>query len=192
MNKDDIRKNILKERSLLSESQRREFNQAIYQRLINSDLYQKSKIIFAFASFGSEVDTWTILDHAMHEGKRVYLPRVEGKIMNFYELKDIQSLEPSKFGILEPKTEEANRYLVETDPNQIKVMIMPGLAFDTKGNRIGYGAGYYDKYLNSFPKDHFIKAAIAYDFQIFDYLVSDPYDIPVDIIITPSKYLPIK
>jgi 5-formyltetrahydrofolate cyclo-ligase len=69
------------------------------------------------------------------------------------------------------------------------LMLLPGLAFDLGGNRIGYGAGYYDRYLSKHQKDHFLKVALAYDFQVYDHLEADEFDIRADLILTPTRLI---
>jgi len=131
------------------------------------------------------------------------------KEMDFYEIYNTNAFILSKFGILEPMNEEKNRYKGteeiingnsitnyqdlqenEHENNQrLKLMLLPGLAFDPYGNRIGYGAGFYDSYLRKHLKDNFFKIALAYDFQILGLINTKDHDVRADMIITPSKII---
>lgn len=175
-------------RNKLSDDLRKEYNQKIQERLFALDVFKMCSMLFTYVSFGSEVDTIAIIEKAIKMNKRVYVPKVEGKKMNFYEIFDLDGLIRSKFGILEP---EGNTDIYESSEgkNQLKLMLLPGLAFDKSGNRIGYGAGYYDRYLGSYPIDEWIKIALAYDFQIMEHLAATQYDIRTDYIITNEKLI---
>jgi len=129
--------------------------------------------------------------------------------MNFYEIHNTNEFIKSKFGILEPMNKEKYRYkgteeiinsisissYQNSQENEheinrkLKLMLLPGLAFDPFGNRIGYGAGYYDNYLRKHLKDNFLQIALAYDFQILERINATDQDMRADMIITPSKII---
>ena len=186
MNKSEIRNIMKSQRNQLSKNIRDEYNCSIREKLFEFDEYRECKIIFSYLSFGSEVDTIDIIGNALDLSKNVYIPRVEGSEMNFYRINNLQGLIRSKFGVLEPDPSLHEKYNTFNLSNKKKLMILPGLAFDSRGNRIGYGAGYYDRCLVNFDSDDFIKVALAYNFQIIEDIPSNQYDIPVDYIITPE------
>lgn len=155
------------------------------QILLNSDFYKGSKSIFTFLSFGSEIDTYLIIERALKDNKVVALPYMTGKPheMVFIKIKSLSELCKNKIGIYEPIYDEEN--IVVSDENTI--IIVPGLVFDLKGYRIGYGGGYYDKYLSE--NQYMISAGFAYDFQITDNIPRDEYDVKTNIIITDRRVI---
>lgn len=206
MTKNQIRINFKELRNNLTPEEQSKLSSDIREKLFLTESYRKCKKLFTFVSFQSEVDTQEIIRQALRMGKQVYIPRVEGKAMNFYEISDLKDLLPSQYGVLEPADDETKRYLSDMDKsistrepfcnpyniinvNNINLMLLPGLAFDRKGNRIGYGAGYYDRYLVTHPEANFYKLAVAYDFQALEEIPSEEFDIKVDAIITPTRFI---
>lgn len=189
MTKVEIRINQKKLRSELSEEERRQFDACILHQLMNTEEYLSCKRLFVYMSFQSEINTIDIIDQSILQGKQVYIPRVEAHGLEFYEITSRKGLVRSTYGILEPAVDKENRFLSTSDGRERKenVMLLPGLAFDPYGNRIGYGAGYYDKYLTKQGADVFHKLALAYDFQIMEQIPSEEFDIRADEIITPTK-----
>jgi 5-formyltetrahydrofolate cyclo-ligase len=111
--------------------------------------------------------------------------------MEFYRMDHLEDLEPSRFGVPEPDPVASRRYhkLDKSEKIDAPLMLLPGLAFDPYGNRIGYGAGYYDKFLSKYPRDYFYKLGICYDFQVVERIDAEEYDICADAILTPSRRL---
>jgi 5-formyltetrahydrofolate cyclo-ligase len=176
---------------MLSVEERKSYSQLIQERLRMTKEYQNCNHLFAFVSFGTEVNTLDIIRQAFIDNKKVSVPKVEAKGMEFYEVHSLDGLISSKFGVPEPLSSEDTRYKTmihssETEQEN-RLMLLPGLAFDSTGNRIGYGAGYYDRYLSKFPSNHFYKMAIAYDFQLMEQITAEDYDIKADAIITPTQ-----
>ena len=112
---------------------------------------------------------------AYASGKHVAVPKVQGEIMHFYEITALSDCVPGAFGILEPAGEEKDRIATPG------FMLVPGLAFDKNGNRLGYGGGFYDKYLAS--HEEIITAALGYDFQIVEKVPSESHDRRMDYLI---------
>lgn len=205
MTKDEIRRKQKKLRNGLSQKEWEYLCDAMGNRLFQTQAYQKSENIFSFVSFQSEADTKKIILRALLDGKKVFVPRVEAKRMDFYEIHALDGLIISSYGISEPPAIEENKYQGIQAGNRYQnpeehsyaneyfkyknLMLLPGLAFDPKGNRIGYGAGYYDRYLTAFPESHFYKIAIAFDFQLMEQIESDEYDRKADAILTPTRLL---
>ncbi|MFT4144114.1 MAG: 5-formyltetrahydrofolate cyclo-ligase [Mobilitalea sp.] len=193
MTKAQIRANQKLLRNQLSSGEQMLLNKEVRERLYQTEAYAKCTNIFTFVSFGSEIDTHEIFHKAIADGKRVYVPRVEGKQIEFYRLLDLALLIKSKYGILEPLMDE-DLHHIPSDSNfnnnkYQNLMLLPGLAFDIKGNRIGYGAGYYDKFLSLHMDNYFYKIAIGYDFQVLDELPAEEYDRRTNMIITPSRQI---
>lgn len=172
--KEKLRKNFL----ALRDSAYTDLKDKKIQNLfLNSDLYRQCKSIFTYVNMGSEVETKMIIRTALDDKKIVAVPKIlNNKNMIFVRITSFEDLKLGKFNILEPiSTDE-----IESDFET--VFLIPALAFDIKNYRLGYGGGYYDRYL----KDSVClkKVGLAYSFQIVDSLPTDKHDIPVDIVIT--------
>jgi len=179
LNKDQLRKKMTKERSNQSKKEKKRKDQSIYAQVIKDEDYINADSVFLFLSFGSEIETKTIVQDALQQKKKVFLPKVVGKKLELFEVKDLENLERSKYGILEP-----NDQCKGIGNCAIDFILMPGLAFDESGGRVGYGGGFYDRYIASLPNYKAIpKVAIAYDFQIIKQVPMNEFDIPVDRII---------
>ncbi len=190
MTKVEIRRSMKELRSNISMDDRKAYDDLIRQSLLCTKVYRQCRRLFCYISFHSELNTKEIILQALREDKQVYVPRVEEEHrMEFYRIDNFKSLKRSSFNILEPLPDEERRYQENTtnEASGVNLMILPGLAFDLMGNRIGYGAGYYDRYLSSYPKDHFYKIAACYDFQLIEHITAYEYDVRADAIITPTK-----
>ena len=180
MNKENIRKRINEKRNGLTEVQKNTLDDIIFNKVLLSEDYRKSKNLFIFVSFRTEVDTHRIIKKALKDGKNVSVPKIISrekgmiavKINHFHELKS------GAYGILEP--EDINLRMEES---AIDLSYIPGLAFDRAGGRIGYGGGYYDRFLKMTRKDS-KKIALAYSFQILDCIPKEKHDILMDRIIS--------
>lgn len=181
--KKDLRKIILNKRNSIDNSTKEEMDRELFNKLINLDLYKEAKNIFIYLSFGSEIDTKPIIDRALEEGKEVYIPKVYkiNKEMRAIRLNTFEDLEKNSMGILEPK-DDFNFIAKE----KIDLIIVPGTVFDFKGNRIGYGGGYYDRFLSDIEEKR-NKIVLAYELQIVDNIEAEEHDIKVDYIITNSR-----
>ncbi len=139
----------------------------IWHHLEQSALYQKARQIFAYASFGSEVETYTMIESSRRLGKRVCLPRVNTgtadpqaeRTMEFREISMPHTVERSRFGIYEPAFWEQI-----CTPEEDTLILVPGLAFDYAGGRIGFGKGFYDRYLSRFRQG--IRMGVCFEFQV--------------------------
>ncbi|MGO1370042.1 5-formyltetrahydrofolate cyclo-ligase [Senegalia sp. (in: firmicutes)] len=184
--KKQLRKKILNERKKLSKEEVNTLSEKIISYLIKMEEFKNSKTIMTYLSFKEEVNTFKLIEKMMDLEKNV-LTTYTDKNKNIIvpcKLKDLdESLDENPFGYLEPKED----LIEEVDPGQIDLIITPGLAFDKKGNRIGYGGGYYDKLLARAPQA--IKIALSYDFQILSKVPNGKFDIPVDYIVTPTKII---
>ena len=144
----------------------------IAQRLFSCALYQEAEEVFCYASYGSETDTSRIIEESLRLGKRTAVPKVTGeRRMEFYYISSMDELVPGYRGIPEPEGREGTEAL----PGRDALIILPGAAFDRKGNRLGYGGGFYDTYLAAHPQAG--RAAIAFALQIAEDIPSAPHDI---------------
>lgn len=179
LSKKEIRTKMNSLKSILTKEQVLKFSDLLYQRLEDIISMDKYDAIYTYISFNDEVQTQHIIDYAFQNNIKIAVPKIIKKRMDFYYINKMEDLETGFYGILEPRTNHIAK------DNHI-LMIMPGLAFDNECNRIGYGAGYYDKYLVENQHLSINKVALAYDFQLVEQLETEPYDIKVDHIITPT------
>lgn len=184
--KEQIRKEIILKRDLLNPGEVNDKSQKVFEYLVEMKIFKESSNIFTYLSFKNEVKTDKIINHSLKCSKNVYIPLCNTAIKELVVCKmdSWRDLEPSKFGILEPKIENikiGNR-------EDIDLTIVPGVVFDRKGNRIGYGAGYYDKFFSSLKND-ICKIGICYSFQIIDTIVPSSYDVPVDYLVTEKEII---
>lgn len=160
-------------------------SRACEERFLNSEEYQRCKALFIFLSFGSEIETRDIIDRALEDKKLVALPYMTGKPheMLFLKIQSLKDLVKNSTGIYEPVFKEENTVVSDKDT----IIVVPGLAFDKNGYRIGYGGGYYDKYMS---ENEYMKAiGLCFDFQITDSIPTDEYDVKSDIIITDRRVI---
>ncbi|NMA95637.1 MAG: 5-formyltetrahydrofolate cyclo-ligase [Clostridiales bacterium] len=181
--KDDIRKAIYKRRSELDDKEKSFMDDKVFKRLIEHKLFKSSEAIFIYVSFDGEVDTHRIIDYALDEGKIVCVPKIHTKEEGIMVTKidNLSSLIEGYFGILEPPAGSK-----QMDIEDMDLIIMPGLAFDEDGNRVGYGGGFYDRLLAK-SQVRVPRIALSYTFQLFNSLPSNRWDEKIDIIITDKK-----
>lgn len=188
MNKKELRKETLSRRDALTENERTEKSEQIMKSVTQLDVFQKCNKILLYAPIRSEVDTQDIYKEAYALGKEIYYPVVQGKEMEFYCVDEMTAWQTGAFGVREPEADEAKRFAPEEDDRVI--VIMPGTGFDREGNRIGYGGGYYDKYLQKLAdvlkSASVCKIVVAYECQVVDVgrIKKEEHDVRVDFIIT--------
>ena len=158
----------------------------IKNKLISTTMYAEAKHIFSFLSFNKEARTKSIIDDCLQKGKQVYIPLCNMEIREIIlcHMEGWNELRPNRMGILEPTKES----IKIADRKILDLAIVPGAVFDRKGNRIGYGAGYYDKFFSSLKKN-IIKIAVCYSFQVVDHITPDAHDVPMDYIITEKEII---
>lgn len=188
MDKKLIRKKMSRIRSNMDKNEHREKSKIIVEKLMKSKFYKESDTIMIYVSFRREIDTHEFIKKAIKDGKTILVPITidKGKQLKPSHLKDFDELEIGFYNILTPK-EEFVRYV---DPKDIDLVIVPGLGFDKEGYRVGFGGGYYDRFLSNL--DSAIKLSIAFDFQILDRVPREDFDIPVDYILTEKRIIEIK
>ena len=176
-----IRKNSLEKRSGLSIEQWTSYSDIIELKLLELADYKQADAILCYADYKGEVRTTSFMERALLDGKEVACPRVNGKkdgVMEFYQVSSLNELDSGYKGILEPIG--AIPYV----PEKRCLMVLPGAAFDASGNRIGYGKGYYDRYLDRYPKIHTV--GICFECQLVDAVPATEYDWVMDRVITES------
>ena len=185
-----LRKEIIDTRNNLSITERFEATKKIKDALFSLPEFMDAKSVHFFVSFGSEVVTSEMIKDAIKMGKSVVVPFVdrEKKELRLSELKDFfKELEAGYWGILEPKKE----YRREASIDDVDLMVMPGVAFDEKGRRLGYGMAFYDKLLTSRKKNTPL-IAIAFDMQVVHDVPCEVHDILIDKIVTEKRVIDIK
>lgn len=185
MEKREIRKKALQMRQELKEDYRAQADEKIYHALADLECYRKAKIILSYVPYKSEVDITRILKKALADGKTVAVPKVLNKngIMEFYEIQSLQELVTGYQGIKEPDITQKEPMNIERLGKKI-LMIMPGAAFDRKCNRIGYGSGFYDRYLNRYGNRHMKTIAVCYESQLVERIPAEPLDVKPDMVLT--------
>ena len=172
--KASIRKSVLKKMKGLELENKRKADQALIQRLRSLPAYQAASVIATYLSFPHEVDTSFLIDAAQEDGKQVVIPKTYPKGCMEFVAYDPQNLKPTAFGLLEP--EDATQAV---DQSKIDLIHVPGVAFQKNGYRIGYGGGYYDRYLADFDG---ATVSTIYACQEVDFAPA-PHDIPVQEVI---------
>ncbi|MBI2660191.1 5-formyltetrahydrofolate cyclo-ligase [Candidatus Woesearchaeota archaeon] len=173
--KNNLKESILKIRNSSPKDELLEKNKKIKNNLFRFELYKKSKTIMFFVSFNSEVSTHEIIKEAF-KSKTVVVPKVANHEIEPSVIIDFDNLIAGKFGILEPIE------LMRIAYKNIDLVLVPGIVFDREGHRIGYGFGYYDKFLAKVPKA--VKIGLAFDFQVVENIPEETHDVPVDFIVT--------
>ncbi len=194
--KDSVRIRSLKRRDALTKQDRTRYSQEIVQQVITLSCYQEADILLAYASYRSEVETYGLIRQALSDNKLVFVPRVEGQDMEFYQIQDLSCLHDGYRGIPEPAPDSSypdclvqNR-LTSSDSILHVLLCMPGAAFDKARHRIGYGGGFYDRYLEKTEiyqnqgQVHLTTAALAYSCQIWDQIPWESHDVIPDIVMT--------
>lgn len=182
LDKKVIRKKLLEERAKISSNDILEKSSAIKDTLFSLSQYKESSFIFSFISFKDEVNTHEIIKNSIAIGKKVGVPISVPKTKELLvsEIIDFdKELELGYYGILAPKDE----YTRIVSPKIVDLVLVPGVAFDKRGYRVGYGGGYYDRFFNKLEKS-VIKIGLCYEMQILTEVPTDNYDIPIDYIIT--------
>ena len=180
--KEEIRKEVIKRRKEISTENRFQYSDRIAKSLFMQKEWINSKIIMAYADFNAEVATDHIILEALLCNKKVYMPKVSGDQMEFYHIYSLDELYPGNWGIREP-IDLADEKFSSYEENVL--MIVPGTAFDKSGNRIGYGKGYYDRFLDKNLSVYTI--GIAFSCQVYDEIPYNEKDKKVNCLITENE-----
>lgn len=189
--KNSIRQNILSLRNSCSRIERENKSREVTQNALSFLQSRQAEYILCYAAYQSEAETSTFMEQCLSMGKKLYLPKVSGMEMDFYRIQSLSDLKPGYKKIPEPDGNYASLFTDKLWQKQKEktVMFLPGAAFSRSGVRIGYGMGYYDRYLMRIPCIE--RTAFCFDMQIVDYIPADKHDIPVTTIITESGIYPV-
>lgn len=172
MDKKALRREIKAKKQAMTEHQIEACSKELTRMALESPLVQQASSVYGYLSYNQEVRTMALLEALQKMGKRVAVPKVFGDTMRFLWLDDLQAVSLGYCNIPEPIADKPEA----DDPNAL--VLMPGLAFDPKGHRCGYGGGFYDKFLAQEPSHKTL--ALCYGFQMYPHLETDAHDIPVD------------
>ena len=175
MDKTALRKEIREKKRAMTLEQIEKASYALAKQFFATSYYREAKTLYGYLPYNQEVRTEPILLQALKDGKKVAVPKVYGDTMRFIYLEDMNGIEKGYAGIPEPVADEP----VAAD--ETALVLMPGLAFDKEGHRIGYGGGFYDKFLSAEPTHPTV--ALCYDFQMLANLETEEFDVPVDLVL---------
>ena len=175
MNKKELRKAIRERKRAMTEDEIRQKSEALCQKFLASEEYRNARSIYGYLPYNQEVRTVPMLEQALRDGKRVAVPKCYGDEMRFIWMEDLSLVEKGYANIPEPIADEP------VADDETALVLMPGMVFDPQGHRIGYGGGFYDKFLAREVEHPTL--ALCYDFQMVEYLETEEFDIPVDKVI---------
>ncbi len=185
--KQKLREKTLSLRRQIPPPLRREHSQLIQKKLLELEVFIRSVNVMAYVAFRNEVETMPIIRHCLSEDKRVIVPVSMPKTRELLlsELKDPErELIPGTFDVPEPAPE----YIRPFPAEDLDLILVPGVAFDEKGFRLGYGAGYYDRFFERLPR-RVPSIGLAFEIQIIDRVPADPTDQPVDFVLTEKRLI---
>ena len=173
MNKKEIRAYIREKKRAMTERQIVSASARLGEQFRACELYKNAKTIYGYLPYNQEVRTVPMLEQAIRDGKRVAVPKCYGEEMRFLYISDFEKeVAPGYANIPEPIADEPVAH------DETALVLMPGLAFDPQGHRIGYGGGFYDRFLSAEPGHPTL--ALCYGFQMVEHLETEEFDIPVD------------
>ncbi len=211
MNKDDkktFRKAMLLKRDAIPYENRMKADNARNEHIRRWETYKDAELLLFYVSYRSEADTLRLIKEALAEGRAVAVPKVVGTDMVFYRITEFSQLVEGYKGILEPDTERTEAVVgaekegdkpegaattkakgTEGKLPKHTLLFVPGCAFDEAGGRMGYGGGFYDRFMEKYPE--VLRVALAYEEQLVEEVPREAHDKPVDVIITESHILKI-
>lgn len=175
MNKKELRRAISEKKRALTPEKMDTASRELARQFCALPAYAGAKTVYGYLSYNQEVRTGYVLEQALRDGKRVAVPKVYGEEMRFIYITDLSAVAPGSYGIPEPLADEP----VADDPRAL--VLMPGLAFDGQGNRMGYGGGFYDRFLAREPAHPTV--ALCYGFQLVKQIPVQEHDVPVDTVL---------
>ena len=180
-----LRSLVLQRRDALDPAFRQAASRRIVDAVLTRDAFRHARSVMAYATFGSEVDTSVLCETVLREGKALLLPRVDKSrdAIRVYEVRDLaRDLDVNRWGIREPRPETCR----EIDPGELEFVFVPGVAFDARGGRLGYGKAYYDHLLAASTQAGCAPALVAGAFavQIVEEVPMEPHDVRIPVIVT--------
>jgi 5-formyltetrahydrofolate cyclo-ligase len=185
-----LRQRILAERDALAPASRQQLSAAITRRLEALSVVHEAKTVLAYASFGSEYDTSELLRNLLERRAILVLPKIDKaqRKLQLFEVRDLdQDTKPGVWGIREPSVARCRPAIA----GEIQLVVVPGVAFDRGGNRLGYGGGYYDRLLASFAHTPALLAP-AFALQVVEEVAHEENDVPVHAIVTESEVISVE
>ena len=182
-NKSEMRSRLLNMRENLDPKAAQQLSETIFSNLTSLEQFTRAKVIHTYVSSKkNEVDTKRLIEDAWQSGKRVVVPimNLDHQTLEHSEILSLDELKPGAFDILEPTTRRS------IDLTLVEIVVVPVLGVDRRGNRIGFGEGYYDRFLKFMKKP---KVALAYEFQVVEKMPSSEVDVPVDYVVTEKKVI---
>lgn len=175
MDKKELRARIREKKRAMTPDQIEEASRRLAELFFETEQYKSARTIYGYLPYNQEVRTVPILEQALRDGKKIAVPKVYGEEMRFISMSDLSKVEKGYAGIPEP-TEDG-----PVADDRRALVLMPGLAFDPQGHRIGYGGGFYDRFLAKEPEHPTV--ALCYAFQMLPQLDTEDFDIPVDCVL---------
>ena len=175
MDKKELRRSIRERKRAMTEEEIVSRSEKLGVLFAQSEAYKNAKTIYGYLPYNQEVRTVPMLEQALKDGKKVAVPKVYGDEMKFLYLDDLTKVSKGYAGIPEPIADGP------VADDETALVLMPGLAFDPQGHRIGYGGGFYDKFLAAEPNQPTL--ALCYEFQLLPELDTEEHDIPVDTVL---------
>ena len=175
MDKKELRARIRSRKRAMTEEEVCRRSARLTELFLQSDAYRRAKSVYGYLPYNQEVRTVPLLEQAIRDGKRVAVPKVYGDEMKFLWMEDLTQVSKGYAGIPEPIADGP------VADDETALVLMPGLAFDEEGHRIGYGGGFYDKFLSREPGHPTL--ALCYEFQMQPHVDTEEFDIPVDCVI---------
>ena len=175
MDKKELRRQIREQKRAMSEEEIVAASERLGELFLNCPQYKDAKTIYGYLPYNQEVRTVPMLEQAMKDGKRVAVPKCYGEEMRFIYMEDLSKVEKGYANIPEPIADEP------VADDKTALVLMPGMAYTEDGKRMGYGGGFYDKFLAAEPNHPTV--ALCYDFQMVEDLPTEDYDIPVDCVL---------
>lgn len=180
LKKSELRKEFLNKRDALNEEERSIYSEKIKVKLKSLKEFKEAKSVLLYCPIRKEPDLTSLIWESLSLKKRVLLPKVEGQDIKLYPIISQEQIKPGSFCIPEPMGGK------EFPPYEVELAIVPGVVFDERGYRIGFGKGYYDRLLQ---KVMGVKIGVAYSFQVVQEIPTDEWDQPVDVLVTESYIL---
>lgn len=177
--KEELRKRILKERLDQDPAKKAERDRLIRERLSSLPEFQRAKVILLYYPIKGEPDLRPLFPEILADGTLV-LPKVRGEDLALVRVEDLRKFKPGAFGILEPEGDG------QVDPEEVDLAVVPGVVFDRECFRIGFGKGFYDRLLRRIKAP---KVGVAYSFQVVRDLPKDPWDVPLDLVLTEDELI---
>ncbi len=187
--KSSLRGRMLGRRDVMDTWTRAALSRAIVRDIVETSVYRRSNTVMAYASFGSELQTDEFVRHVLDQGKILLLPKVnrQRELLEIYRVRDpVQDLRVGTWGIREPRPDRCARM----EPHIIDFVLVPGLAFDRRGRRLGYGGGFYDKLLADSLSPCAWLVAGAFESQMVEKVPVDEHDMPMDVVVTERGHYP--